>query len=162
MNTANIDEKYSFNDPVWSFIGEFPLEILLTIVDRGDRTTAGLNFQSFDDLGIGFELIRIIERKLTWFAREMLVQLNQRGFDAPARIRLFCLKKTIAEANYKHSSNKAAKRNGLKTNQAFRQPDIEAGGGWGYFLVKRSGNLQSGVDASSNNYIDLYLYKEGG
>jgi hypothetical protein len=161
MKTEKDDEKNRLIDPVWYCLGEFPLDKFLAIVNHGDGTAIGLEFKSFADLGIGYELLSIIERKLAWFASEMLVQLNQSRFEAPVSIRLFCLKKTIVEVNDKQPSKQSAQWKVLKTNPIIHQPVLEADGGWGYFLVKRSGNLHPGDTISSKNYIDLYLYKEG-
>jgi hypothetical protein len=40
-------------------------------------------------------------------------------------------------------------------------PKTEMNGGWGYFLIERSGGFVPHSSVVIKNLVDLYLYKEG-
>ncbi len=149
------------NAPVWDFLAEYPLNDLLVDMDVRDSTEAGLLFQTIKGLGIGLELLDLIERKLIVFASEAIVQLNQRRFEAPTYVRLFCNRYSLADINSIQSSDQHKLPQIIKSNQIIQCSEPEINRGWGYFLVERGVGSQSASSGTTCNWIELYFYKEG-
>ena len=133
MHTSNVSQESRSKDLVWYLLGEYSLSKFLSDAEEGDKITAGLLSQTVRELRIPIERVENIERALRSSAGEALAHTKQGRVELPGRIRIFCEKKMI---------------------------DEEMRGGWGYFIVERSGGQ---ADSLSRPYsiVDLYLYKEG-
>ena len=122
---------------------------------------AGYLFPMVRELGMPLECVENIAVLVSEFAREPSVHYKQEGLEFPARMRIFCQKKILDDA-------KAARANSRThhTDQAMEHspmiPDLgtKISGGWGCFLIKRGSNV-SDVSLSADNFVDLYLYREG-
>ncbi len=161
MHTANEKERAGFCDPEWYFLGEFPLNELMAEVECWNLPMAGALVQATQDLDIETQLLINIERKLVGFAKDMMARLNQRRPQPMATIRLFCQKKTIGDVPSRKNSNQYSAEQIIKSARIIHQSNPEINGGWGYFLIERGGRCLPGSSASVNNWVDLYLYKEG-
>ncbi len=161
MKTSRQHHDLSINDPAWDFLAEFPLNELLVDMDLRDSAEAGLLYQTVKGLGVRVELLDIIEGKLTVFAARAVAQLNQRRFKASTFVRLFCQKQAIADENLPKPAIQFKPEAGPNPSRIIIRSAPEINGGWGYFLVERGGSSQPETMAATNNWIDLYLYKEG-
>ncbi len=161
MNTSRQYNDLSINGPAWDFLAEFPLNELLIDMDLRNSAEAGLLFQTVKGLGVRAELLDIIEGKLTVFASRAVAQLNQRRFKALTIVRLFCQKQAIADENLQKPAIRFKPEPGPNPSQVIHCSAPEINGGWGYFLVERGGSSQPESMPGTNNWIDLYLYKEG-
>lgn len=132
MKTGN-DNKKSTGDPTWVFLSEYLLSGFIA-EDVGSEQAVGLLLQAIRDFGIPPACLLEIEKTLTGFAQETIVQINHGRSGLPVTIRLFCQKRMIKE----------------KEN-----------GGWGYFFIERGGEYPVGSSTNAHNLVDLYLYKEG-
>jgi hypothetical protein len=161
MQTSNAKENFSSDDPVWVLLAELLFSDFLSDHDRKDGLMARLMFQTIQEFGMPPECIENITRTLAGFVQEALVHQKRERLEFPGRIRIFCQKKMIEDANAASASGSDHIEQGKKQKQIF--PDCEASkiGGWGYFMIERGEDLppySSGIPRSS---IDLYLYKEG-
>ena len=103
-----------------------------------------------------------IARTLAGFAKEALVRTKQGRLEFPGYIRIFCQKKIIDDANSEKTSRPYHTEQGKKQKQIFPDSGANTVGGWGYFMIERGEDLPPYSSAIPHNYIDLYLYKEGG
>lgn len=157
----NANQQLRSDDPVWYFLAEFSLSEFMSDRDRTGDLTARLLFQTVRELGIPPDCVENIEMTLTGFAKEALMHFRQGRIELPERIRLFCQKKMIANANSAKTSMPYDAEPGMEHAPAIPYPGAKTNGGWGYFLIERGGNLSAGSSVRSWNPIDLYLYKEG-
>jgi hypothetical protein len=157
--TDNLYSKTA--DPEWRFLGEYPLNELMTEMDNRDRTNASLLFQTIRDMGIHEELLSNIESKLIRFAKEAIAHLNQGRLESPVYIRLFCQKKTVEDVNSAKSASQFNAELSIEPNQIIHQPDAGINGGWGCFLIKRGVTESEDASPRSQYFVDLYLYREG-
>ncbi len=160
MKTVKQHHDPSINGPAWDFLAEFPLNELLIDMDLRDSAEAGLLYQTVKGLGVRAELLDIIEKKLTVFASRAVAQLNLRRFEASTFVRLFC-QKNAEDEKIKKPAVEIKPEPGLNPSQIIHRSASEVNGGWGYFLVERGGSLLPETTDGTNNWIDLYLYKEG-
>ena len=152
MCTSNANQESCKQDTVWVFLAVYSLDEFMRIVESGDDSAAGMPLQ---DLGIPQECLNPIIRTLADFAQLAMMHAHP---GTPAGIRLFCQEKML-------KAGKPAET--MRSKQTVASPEIilkadpKMTGGWGYFLVERSGDSPEDRPASSPNLIDLYLYKEG-
>jgi hypothetical protein len=96
------------------------------------------------------------------FAKESPVHYKQEGLEFPARIRIFCQKKIIDDANAARATSRP-----YHTEQAMHHSPMildfgtKMNGGWGCFLITKGGNVSDDASLSSHHLVDLYLYREG-
>lgn len=162
MQTLNAKQNFRSEDPVWVLLAELSLGDFLSEHDRRDEPTAGLLFQMVRELGMPLECVESIALLVTEFAKESPVYDKQEGSEFPARIRIFCQKKVIDDANAAHATSRP-----YPTEQAMEHPPLildsgtKMNGGWGCFLIKRGCNVCDDATLSSHHLVDLYLYREG-
>jgi len=161
MPGSHNNQNSNLNDPEWCFLGEYALKGLVVDGDIRDRSEDGMLIETIRDLGIGVELIDNIERKLIEFISGAMAQLNQLRFETPITIRLFCQKKMVEDENTMNSFSQIKEKQTLKFSRKTHQPFAAVNGGWGYFLVERSGGFVPNSTVSTFNLVDLYIYKEG-
>jgi hypothetical protein len=161
MQTSNTKQDFSCDDPVWILLAEREFSDFLSDHDRKDWLMAGLMFQTIQEFRMPPECIENITRSLARFAQEALAHQKQERLEFPARVRIFCQKKMIEDANAVSTSVPDHIEQAKKQKQNF--PDCEANkiGGWGYFMIERSEDLLPYSAEVSHNSIDLYLYTEG-
>ncbi len=107
------------------------------------------------------ECMENIAGTVTEFAKEALVRYKQEGPEFPGRIRIFCQKKIIDDANSEKTSRPYHTEQDKKQKQIFSDSSASRIGGWGYFSIERGGDISTDSPLSSGNSVDLYLYKEG-
>ncbi len=161
MRTANDKNDPKSNGPIWEYLAEYPLNELLVDMDLRDKPEEGLLVRSIRELGIQLELVDVIERKLIGFASQALMQLNQRRFEAPTYVRLYCQKETPDDSNPVNMLDRHKSRQTLESAQIIDRRKPKINGGWGYFLVERGVSSKTGTSATLLNWVDLYLYQEG-
>lgn len=161
MYTSNGKHNSNFIDPTWCFLAEYKLSELMVDDTLSEEHIARLLFQIIWELGIPGEHIINIERTWSGFVREAIAHLDQSGSGAPVYIRLFCQKKALNKAlSVKHHSQFSVDK-AVESTKMIHHFDPEIYGGWGYFLIERSGGFAPGSSTSTYNLVDLYLYKEG-
>ena len=160
MQTSNADKFGRSNDPVWQFLGEYPLSEFLSDHDKGGELTTGFLFKTVREWGIPLEYLENIDRTLTGFAKEALVHFKQGSLELPGRICVFCQKKMIDNAiSAKTSRPDHAELTKEQSSLKYHSSTI-TNGGWGYFIIERTGHV-AGSSEKARPVIDLYLYKEG-
>ena len=158
MQTSNAKPNLSPDDPEWLLLAELSIRDFLSDHDRRDEPTAGYLFQTVRELGIPHECVHNIAMLVTEFTKESPVYDQQEGLEFPARIRIFCQKKIIDDANAARTTSRPD-----HTEQAMEHSPMildfgtKMNGGWGCFLLKRGSN----VSDDSDHFVDLYLYREG-
>lgn len=122
---------------------------------------AGLMLQTIQEFSMPPECMENITRMLAGFAQEALAHQKQERLEFPARVRIFCQKKMIEDANAVSASPPDQRERGKKQKQIL--PDCEASkiGGWGYFMIERGEDLPPYSAGVPHGSIDLYLYTEG-
>jgi hypothetical protein len=162
MQTSNAKQNFGPDDLVWVLLADLSLRDFLSEHDRRDEPTAGHLFQMVRELGIPLECVGNIAMLVTEFARESPVHYKHEGLEFPGRIRIFCQKKIIDDANAARATSRP-----YPAEQAREHSPMildfgsKMNGGWGCFLVERSEDFPEDRPASSSKLIDLYLYKEG-
>ena len=148
MQASNANQNFSSGDPEWVLLAELSLGDFLPDHDRREGPVAGFLFQITRELGMSPEYVENIARTLAGFAIEALARTKQERLEVPGRIRIFCQKKIMGDAN----AEKPSRLSEQDKQQKQILPDSRASriGGWGYFSIERAGNS-----------VDLYLYKEG-
>lgn len=161
METSNANQNFGSEDLVWVLLVEPSFSDFLSDHDRKDGPTVGLLFQMVQELGMPLECVENIAMLVTEFAKESPVYYKQEGSEFPPRIRIFCQKKIIDDANAARATSRPD-----HTEQAMEHSPMildfgtKMNGGWGCFLIKRGGNV-SDASLSSHYLVDLYLYREG-
>ena len=161
METSNAKQNFRSDDPVWVLLAEFSLGDFLSDYDRKDRLTVRYLFQTARELGMSPECMENIAKTLAGFAKEISLRYKQERLEFPGRIRIFCQKKIIDDANSAKASRPYHTEPGKKQKQIFPDSGTNTTGGWGYFMIERGEDLPPHSSAIPYNYIDLYLYKEG-
>lgn len=163
MQTSNANRSSPSDDPVWYFLVEFSLGEFLSIHNRRDAGTTGLLFQAVRELGMPHEWVENIEMTLAEFANEELVHFKQGRLVLPERIRIFCQKKIINEANSMDvTSRPYHTERAMEHTHMLLDSAKKMNGGWGCFLIERGGaDSFTGLSVDSRNPVDLYFYKEG-
>jgi hypothetical protein len=161
MQISNDKQDFRSDNPVWVLLAELLFSDFLSDHDRKDGLMARLMFQTIQEFGMSPECMENITRTLAGFAQEALVYQKREWLEFPGRIRIFCQKKMIEDANAASASGHDHIEQGKKQEQIF--PDCEASqiGGWGYFLIERGENLPPYSSGIPHTSINLYLYKEG-
>lgn len=114
------------------------------------------------EFGMPLECVETIARLVTEFDKGSPGHDKQEGLEFPERIRIFCQKKIMDNANAVRASSRT-----YHTEQAIEHslmiPDFGAkmDGGWGCFLIKRGSNVSGAASLRSHHFVDLYLYREG-
>ncbi len=162
MQISSANPSSRLNDPAWYFLAEILLSEFLPDHDRRDERTAGLLFQTVRELGIPPECVENIETALLEFAEGAPVHFKQGGLESRGQIRIFCQKKMIRNASSERPTLiPDCAEQALEHARRIFDFGAQMNGGWGYFLIKRGGNVSTGSSVSSWNSVDLYLYKEG-
>ena len=161
MQTSNATKNSRSNDPVWYLLAELSLKDFFSNHDQRDKPAAGSLFQILQELGISTECMENIARTLAGFAIEAFARGKQGRQEFPGRIRIFCQKKIIDDANSVKASRLYHTKQGKKHAQSFPDSGADMIGGWGYFMIDRGEDLPSSSSSIPHNYVDLYLYKEG-
>lgn len=160
MQTFTANQELRSKDLEWYLLGEYSSSQLLPDPEKSDEITTGLLSQAMREWGIPPEYLENIELTFIGFAKEALAHFEQGSLELPGRIRLFCHKKVIDDAN----STKTARLD--HAEQTMEQGAIEhpsgtiLDGGWGYFIIERSG-YHACSSERSRPFVDLYLYREG-
>ena len=161
MQTSNAKQNFRPDEPIWVLLAELSLGDFLSADDRRDEPTAGFLLQTLPELGMSAECMENIARTLAGFAREALVRTKQAGLEFPGRIRIFCQKKMIDEANSVKTERPDHTAQDKKQKQILPDSGANTIGGWGYFIIERGEDSPPDTSAIPHNSIDLYLYKEG-
>ncbi len=164
MQITNANQYPRPNDPAWFFLAEFLLSDFFVDHHRKDELTGGLLFQAVRELGMPPEWVENIEMMLAEFANKALAHFKQGELELPGRIRVFCQKKIIDEANSARAASPAhPQEQAEEPTQIVHNSGAETNGGWGYFLIGRGEGFSAYYSSTvARNSIDLYLYKEGG
>jgi len=144
MQTSNAKQTFRPDAPIWVLLAELSLGDFLSDHDRREEPTLGFLFQTAQELEMSPECMENIAGTLAGFAKESLTRYEEGRLEFPGRIRIFCQKKMIDDANTAKTYSKA-----------------HTIGGWGYFMIERGEDLPPDSSATPHNDIDLYLYKEG-
>src|SRR5512141_1709084 len=99
MQTSNAKQNFRSDDPLWVLLAELPVRDFLSGHDRKDKSTARYLFQTVRELGMPLMCVEDIAMLVTEFTKESPVHDKQEGLEFPARIRIFCQKKIIDDAN---------------------------------------------------------------
>ena len=158
MQTSNGKQNFRSDDPVWVLLAELLFSDFLSDHDRRGEPTVGYLFQMVRELGMPLECVENIAMLITEFAKDSPVHYKHEGLEFPPRIRIFCQKKIIDDANAARATSRP-----YHTEQAMEHSPMildfgaKMNGGWGCFLLKRGSN----VSDDSDHFVDLYLYREG-
>ena len=161
MQTSNATQDFGSDDPARVFLAELSLSDFLPDQDWREEPAAGYLLQSLRELGMSPECLESIAGTLTGFAKETVGRAKQGGLEVPGRIRIFCQKKIIDDANAAKPSRPYHLEQGKKQEQLLPDPSANRIGGWGYFTIEKGENVSTGSTLSSENSVDVYLYKEG-
>lgn len=162
MQTSGAKQNFKSGDPVWILLAELSLGDFLSDHGRRDSPTAGFLFQMVQELGMPLECVEDIAMLVTEFAKESPAHYKQDGLEFPGRIRIFCQKKIVDDANVGRTTLQA-----YHTEQAREHSPMildfgtKMNGGWGCFLIKRGGDISDDASLGSHHLVDLYLYREG-
>jgi len=160
MQTLNGDKHIHANKPVWYLFAEFPLSETSSVDSKTEEFTAGFLAQSFRKLGIQPEQIERIEMTLAAFVKEELMHYTLARSELPGRIRVFCQKKVSDDANSAKTSRPDNTEHTSEQAPILYHSGTTMGGGWGYFILGRSGH-STGYSERSHPIVEIYLYKEG-
>jgi len=144
---------------MWCFLAEYSLSKFLDEPGTGDWTASGLLSQTVQELGIPVECINHIGMTLRSFAREALAHYQQERTDLPGRIRIFCQKKLVDNVYSAKTSRTYHTEHAMEHAQLIIDSGKKMNGGWGYFIIERSGG-EAGSSERSSLLVDLYLYQE--
>jgi hypothetical protein len=135
MKNANIDTDQILraDDLVWYALAEFSLSQFISGYEGKDELAAKLLFQAAQELGIPPEYIEEIQKSLESSVKGALVDIKHGRPELPGRIRVF----------YQN-----------------RMKNQEMKGGWGYFLIERTGDSSADTPGDPPHFIDLYLYQD--
>ena len=161
MQTSNANQELRSKDVVWYLLGEYSPSNFLSDAEKCDKITAGQLSQAVRELSIPIERVENIEMTLRSLAREALAHFKQGRVELLGRIRIFCQKKMIDDANSTETTRFIHTKQAAENEQMIHHASTKMNGGWGYFLIERGGNVSTGSSVSSRNSVDLYLYKEG-
>lgn len=124
---------------------------------KRDELKDGLWVQTVCELSIPLECVENIKRTLTVFASDVCVKFEQERLDMPGRVRLFCQKKIIDNANSTEITRLYHAEHPIDLIKSIHHSAAKIKGGWGYFVIEKGGDVLT----DSWNSVDLYLYKEG-
>ena len=158
MQPSYVNQSFSSGDPVWVLLAELSISDFLPDQERREGPAAGCLFQALRELGMSPECMEHIATALAGFAREASVRTKQGRLEFAGRIRIFCQKKRINDADSAKPLRPSRAEPGKEQKQIFPDPRV---GGWGYFMIERGEDLPPDSSATPHHDIDLYLYKEG-
>ena len=101
-----------------------------------------------------------ITRTLAEFAREASLRTRQGNLEFPGRIRIFCQKRRIDEANAAKPLEPSQAEPGKELRQMISDSTLKGIPGWGYFMIARVEVLPLDSSAIPHGCMDLYLFKE--
>jgi hypothetical protein len=162
MQISNDKQDFRSDNPVWVLLAELLFSDFLSDHDRRDEPTVGLLFQTVQKLGMPLECMENIAMLVTEFTKESPVYYKQEGPEFPPRIRIFCQKKILDDANAARATSQPD-----HTEQAMEHSPMildfgtKMNGGWGCFLIERGCNVSDDASLRSHHLVDLYLYREG-
>ncbi len=160
MQTVHAGNETKLNDPQWCFLAEYPITELMVDKDIRGNTKSEVLIQITDELGIGAELFKHIERTLIELTFEAMAQFDQGRYAAPT-VRLFCQRKVAERVNSIITIGQNQAGQSVNSTQRTNSPARESCGGWGYFVVERGRHMQSDPDSIAKYWVDVFLYKEG-
>ena len=160
MPTSNALQQPRANDLEWYLLGEYSPGLFLSGHDNGGDLTAALLSQTMGEWGIPLEILEIIGPTLAGFAKETLVHFNQGGLELPGRIRVFCNRKMLDEANLVKTTSPVHAEQSMERAPIKHHSCTIMKWGWGYFIIERPGDGASSSE-KTHPFVDLYLYKEG-
>ena len=99
MQTSNAKQNFRPDDPLWVLLADLSLGDFLSDHDQIDGSMAGYLFQMVRELGMPLERVENLAMLVTEFTRESPEQYKPGRLEFPARIRIFCQKKIIDDAN---------------------------------------------------------------
>ena len=161
MQTSNTKQNFNCDDPVWILLAELSFSDCLSNHERKDGLMARLMFQTIQEFGMPPECTENVTRTLAGFAQGALAHQQQERLEFPARVRIFCQKKMIEDANYASASRPDRMERGKKQKQIFPHCEASQIGGLGYFMIERGEDPPPYSAGMPHNSIDLYLYTEG-
>jgi len=161
MQTSNAKQNSRSDDPLWVFLAEYSLSEFMPEKGTGDALMAGLLSQTIRDLGIPPECLNKIKRTLIEFVQQARVHFNQGSLEFPGRIRVFCQKKMIDDANSAKTSRRYNAEQAMEHAQMIHPSGAKMNEGWGYYVIERGRDFASNPCKESCRVIELYVYKEG-
>lgn len=161
MQTSNANQTFNSGDPVWVLLSELSLRDFLSDHDRRGMPAAGYLFKMVRELGMSPECMENITRTLAGFAKEALLGYKPGRVELAGRIRIFCQKKMIEDANSAKPSSPHHTEQHKRPEQIFPDSGVNPIGGWGYFMIERGGDFPTDSSIIPHSDIDLYLYREG-
>jgi hypothetical protein len=161
MQTSNGDQNIRSKHPEWYLLAEYALSEILPDNGKGDELPAGLLSQPLRALGIPLEYLEIIDMTLTGFAKEMLLYYKQGSLEMPGRIRVFCQRKMIDDANSAKTSRLYNAKQAMEHAQIIHPFGTKMNEGWGYYVIERGRDFASIPSKESCRVVEIYLYKEG-
>jgi hypothetical protein len=161
MQTSKSDsQNIKSNHTEWYLLAEYALSEIMPDNVKGDELTAGFLSQPFQALGVPPEWIGKVEMTLTRLAILALVPVEQEKLARSGSIRLFCQRKMIDDANSVKTSSLYNEEQAMEHGPIKYHSSTIMNGGWGYFIIERSGD-DAGSSERSSLLVDLYLYQEG-
>jgi hypothetical protein len=161
MQTSNADQESRSKDSEWVLLGECSLSKFLLDPENGDQITAGPLSQIVRELGIPVKGVENIETTLRSFAREALAHFKPGKVELPGRIRIFCQKKMIDDANSVKISRLDNVEQAMEHAQIIHPSGTKMNEGWGYYVIERGRDFASIPCKESCRVVELYVYKEG-
>jgi hypothetical protein len=161
MQTSNAKQNFRSNDPAWVLLAKSLISDFSPEHDWRDGSTSGDLFQMLRELGMSAECMENIAGTLAGSAKEALARTKQGRQEFAGRVRIFCQRKILDDANSTKNSTPVHTEADKEQKQIFADSGANAIGGWGYFIIERGEDLPPDSSAISHNSIDLYLYKEG-
>jgi hypothetical protein len=162
MPTSNAKQNSRSEDLVWVLLAELSVRDFLSDHDRKEKSKAGYLFQTVRELGMPLGCVQDIAMLVTEFTKESPVHDEQEGLEFPGRIRIFCQKKIIDDANAARTTSRPYHtEQPMEPSPMILDVGAKMDGGWGCFLLRRGGNVSDDASLRSDHFVDLYLYREG-
>lgn len=161
MPTSNAKRDFRSEDLVWVFLAELSVRDFLSDHDGRDESTAGYLFQTVRELGMPLACVENIAMLVTELTKESPAHDKREGLEFTARIRIFCEKKIIDDANAASTTSRPYQTEpAMEHSPMILDFDTKMHGGWGCFLIKRGGSVSNDASLRSDHFVDLYLYRE--
>lgn len=158
--SKNGSQNIGSNHPEWYLLAEYAFSEIMPDNSKGDELTVEFLSQLFQPLGVPPEWIGKVGMTLTRLAKLALMPVKQEKLARSGRIRVFCQKKMIDDANSVKTSSFYNEEQVMEHVPIKYHSSMIMNGGWGYFIVERSGD-DAGSSERSSLLVDLYLYQEG-
>lgn len=159
MLKSNAKQSFNSDNSEWVLLSELPSIDFLLDQDRREESLVRSLFQTLQELGMLPKDMDNIARTLTDIAKEASVRTKNGRLEVPRRIRIFCQKKILADANIAKALRHP--QAGMEQKQNFLDSRTNTIGGWGYFMIERGEDLLPQSPALPYKYAGLYLYREG-